>query len=508
MLQFGRKKKLIDTAGRTERLLVSLVLLLSAELLYVLTFSTVSVIGYLYFIPPLMAAGLFWGPYGGLVLALLSSIGILLSSVPDSFATPDGEHLLFVALWVFFGTLFGSYTKLRSLLERGYKEELPAKDSKNIKEYRCLFNNNPVAMYKTRASGEIVEVNTAFVKLFGFPDYKTAVSSNAKVLYTDPEDRRQLIEDLKKEKMVQNRELLLKRYDGGVIIALLTGHLIEAAEDGDCMEGSILDVTELKHGQVEQQKRRSIEEHDRQMSAVARLAAGAAHDLNNIHAGISGHAQVIRMKTEECPEIGKSVTRILEGIDRASRTVHKLLSADGEQRINLSPTSINSFVAAEIQQIQSEDKIRHPIRLALCDRPTEVMLDHNLTREALYEILKNAAEATGNGEEEIIVSTEVYPPGSDLSYSALSDPEENCAAVAVIDSGRGLSDEEQNRIFSPYTTSHTFGEGSGFGLTKVFGIMRRHGGAIEVDSRKGGGTTVVLYFPLQRSKQEQEYMEE
>ena len=442
------------------------------------------------FLIPVLFAGAFWGLAGGLITAGASSVFMAAAaffSASEVF-TPAliGPNVLFIG----FGALVGKLFDLRKAVvsERDLLRRSEAR-------YKRLFEESAVPMYHTTMDGKIMAANNAFRHALGIPDGAALGTINAADLYADAADRKEIIAILERDGRLTNREVNLRRYDGGMVIAVLNAHSIVETDGTHRFEGSFIDVTETRLLAAEHKQLAELKERERSMTAVTRLAGGIAHDINNILGGIHGHAQILELKFPENDTLQKSVGEILSAVRKAAEIIRGLLTSVGTFSFSLKPVDINAFARRTVEAFIRESGTPVKINLQLTDEFINVLIDEVLAGELLWELLQNAVHASAE-EDEIQIVTGIEYPGSEVTHSFLPDPGEACGYISVIDNGRGMDEATLENIFEPYFTTEEFGSGAGIGMTTVYGIVRQHQGAIEVLSGPDTGTTVVVFFRL------------
>ena len=231
------------------------------------------------------------------------------------------------------------------------------------------------------------------------------------------------------------------------------------------------------------------------MEAVGRLAGGIAHDFNNILTAILGFGSMLRAMINEGDQKRVYVDQIVKAGERATTLTQRLLAFSRKQMV--SPTSIDLNRAVIGIRVMLERLIKENIRLniSLCNEPALVVADAGQLDQILINLVTNACDAMPAGGG-LTISTGVET--LDEHDARLHDLGKSgrYAVLTVADTGIGMSDEVRERIFEPFYTSKGLGKGTGLGLFTVYGIVRTHGGNVEVDSEYGRGTTFRIYLPL------------
>lgn len=218
--------------------------------------------------------------------------------------------------------------------------------------------------------------------------------------------------------------------------------------------------------------------------SLGSLASGIAHDFNNLLAIINGYTEIIAERASDDPDIKKFSNEVLGAGRRAGHLVRQILTFARQTEPDLRPVDINSLVQEIVSVSQATFPRRITITTNLADRLPALAGDPNQIYQVLMNLMVNARDAM-EGPGEIAIRTS-------FSHSA-GGGESIC--LQVRDTGTGMPQEMQERIFDPFYTTKAKGEGTGLGLSVVDGIVRNHGGTVDVSSVVGRGTTFTLCFP-------------
>jgi nitrogen-specific signal transduction histidine kinase/ActR/RegA family two-component response regulator len=234
---------------------------------------------------------------------------------------------------------------------------------------------------------------------------------------------------------------------------------------------------------VEESQQRIVQ--GERLRALGEMAGGVAHDFNNVLAIIVGRAEVLLSETED-PELQRQLNVIIKVALDAAQTVKRIQEFTRVRRARpFQQVNVTQLVEEIVEVTRSRWKdeaqskgIRYEVIIDAAPTPA-VAGDPSEIREALTNIIFNALDA--------------MPEGGRLTLTSGVDGDR--AFCAITDTGVGMSDEIRQRIFDPFFT--TKGErGTGLGLSVVYGIISRHNGSIDVQSRPGHGTTFTLTFPV------------
>ncbi len=232
------------------------------------------------------------------------------------------------------------------------------------------------------------------------------------------------------------------------------------------------DLTDLK--KLERRAR-----FNEQLAAVGELAAGIAHEIRNPLASISGSVQVLSNELT----VGSAERRLMEIIvsesNRLSKILEDFLRFVRPQERRVADFDVANTVAEVMDLFRLSDEVSdaHRIEVDVLPPNSELSGDRDQIRQIIYNIAKNAVRAMAAGGTLTVLARE-----EDAWYS-----------IRFTDTGRGMSEEELSRLFTPFSTA--FDGGTGLGMAIVRRIVEDHGGAIDAESRPGEGTTVTVLLP-------------
>lgn len=247
--------------------------------------------------------------------------------------------------------------------------------------------------------------------------------------------------------------------------------------------------------------RQVIEERLRQsqkMEAVGQLTGGLAHDFNNLLGVIIGNLDVLAEQVEGqgegSGEVGAVLQGALEAALRGAELTKGLLAFARRQPLQIRRLAVNELVAHNAQLLRRVLGEAIEVELVLASEAGAVMTDAALLETALTNLAVNARDAMPAGGRLIFRTCNAV---LDEDYAAQNPDARPGAYVAieVTDSGTGMSEEVQRRVFEPFYTTKEVGRGTGLGLSMVFGFVKQSGGHIKLYSELGHGTTIRLYLP-------------
>lgn len=245
----------------------------------------------------------------------------------------------------------------------------------------------------------------------------------------------------------------------------------------------------------------AIEKHLRQqqkMNAVGELAGGVSHDFNNILTAILGYVALCMNTVDEDSKTYKYLSEIVKAGDRATKLVRQILTFSRQEEQQFHSLDLQTIIDDSLSLVQTTMKKNVQVVMELDPKCGAILGDSTQLQQVVVNLCTNAAHALGKEKSGTLrVSLKQVEILGDTVEGQVADlPPGSYACLKVSDTGCGMPAEVQERIFEPYFTTKKVGEGTGFGLSIVHGIVRKHRGSIVVESEVDKGTTFTLYFPL------------
>ena len=253
--------------------------------------------------------------------------------------------------------------------------------------------------------------------------------------------------------------------------------------------------------QAEKAERLKTEDMLRQaqkMEAVGQLTGGIAHDFNNLLTTIVGNLERLETQFRDSPAIYRSVKGAMDGASRGAALTQKLLAFGRRQP--LAPMRLNANLLIESMADLMRRAVGDPVtvELQLGSGLWPIEADPNQLESALLNLAVNARDAMPNGGRLSIQSRNCIDPQI-ADHETLKG---QFAMLTVSDTGTGMSADTLNHAFEPFFTTKPVGEGSGLGLSQVYGFVKQSNGHIDIESDPGRGTTVRIYLPRARAEAE------
>ena len=264
----------------------------------------------------------------------------------------------------------------------------------------------------------------------------------------------------------------------------------EALEERAADRTSAL-VREQKERQIAEEKLRQSQK----MEAVGQLTGGLAHDFNNLLAGIVGSLDLIQLRVRQgrTSDLDRYVTAAMTSASRAAALTHRLLAFSRRQTLDPKVIEANTLIS------ELEDLLRRTVgpgitvETRLPANLGAVLCDPNQLENALLNLCINARDAMPDGGALIIETRHADVEGAFASERDMLVG--SYVAVSVTDTGTGMPPEVIERAFDPFFTTKPLGEGTGLGLSMIYGFAKQSGGQVRIHSKEGMGTTVTIYLP-------------
>ncbi len=314
----------------------------------------------------------------------------------------------------------------------------------------------------------------------------------------------------------------LRRHDGGYRWFLSRAQPIRDA-DGRIMRwfGTNTDITEQREAEAllearvaertaaltqaigalhdEVLEREQAEEKLRQaqkMEAVGQLTGGIAHDFNNMLQAIGGSLELMRRRVEQGrpEEAGRFVEAAAQVVSRATGLTHRLLAFARRQTLQPKPINLNELVGGVADLIRRTVGHAITVELRLHDGSWPVLCDGNQLENALLNLAINARDAMPAGGALVIGTAMLTLGPADVAGHEGAAPGDY-VEISVADTGAGMDEVTRARAFEPFFTTKPLGQGTGLGLSQLYGFVRQTGGLVRLESAPGQGTTVRLLLP-------------
>lgn len=371
--------------------------------------------------------------------------------------------------------------------------------------YRNLFENAQVGLGRTRISdGKVLESNEKLAQIFGFEnraefEHKFVFAEQ----YVDSDTREKMLSEIGKTGNVNNIAARFYRKDGSIVWVRFDTRIFP--EKG-YMEDVVVDITKLMEAETEKKNLEAQLQQAQKMEAIGTLAGGIAHDFNNLLMGMQGRTSLMLLNKDSSYPDFEHHKGIEEDIKSAANLTKQLLSFARGGKYEVKPSDLNEIInkSADMFGRTKKEIIIHQKRqkdIWIVD------VDRGQIEQVLMNLYINAWQAM-SGAGEIYLETEniTLDEAFVIPYRVKKG---RYVKLSVKDTGSGMDQTTQQKIFDPFFTTKEVSRGTGLGLASAYGIIRNHGGIINVRSKMGEGATFTIYLPAsERMVQEEKSLSE
>ncbi len=370
------------------------------------------------------------------------------------------------------------------------EERLHASENK----FKMAFmTGTDASSISTLKEGKILEVNDRFSEVFGYSREDACGKTSSELGWYAEDDRDRLISELKRQGHVEEMEFHGRVKNGELRYMLVSASLLQS-DHGELILCVIRDITEQKRAAAEKAK---LEEQFRQaqkLESIGRMAGGIAHDFNNQLTVINGYGDLLLRACKKGDPLLEWIEEIRNAGERASKLVRQLLIFSRKQSLEPRSMRLEALIGENrsmLQRFLGED-----VQLVVESEPAGwlVMADPGQLHQVLMNLTVNARDAMPRGGTLTIRTANVVVSQAGIGVHPKVAPGQY-VVLGVSDTGAGIAKEIQERIFEPFFTTKQEGEGTGLGLSTVYGIVRQLGGAINVQSEPGSGASFEIYLP-------------
>lgn len=270
---------------------------------------------------------------------------------------------------------------------------------------------------------------------------------------------------------------------------------------------SIFERLETSYTKEQEQRLKTLQQRERAMElerrldglkrleSLGRLAGGIAHDFNNLLTGIIGYTQLSLDKLQDKQDPHEELHEILQASRRAADLTKQLLAFSRRQAMKRHTLDLNQAINETLRMLARiiGDQVR--LKFEPCPQSLYVKADISQLEQVILNLAVNARDAMRGGGE-LLIRTTLYQIDAQQASQHNELQPGRYARWLVIDTGSGMDSATLSEVFEPFFTTKPFGEGTGLGLSTVYGILKQHGGHIHMRSTLGEGTQVEILLPI------------
>lgn len=356
--------------------------------------------------------------------------------------------------------------------------------------YRDLYENAPNAYFSvSTVDGSISRCNNAAMLLLGY-DKKTMLGMKVFDLYANTPNgvpkAQEVFKRLRAGESIKDIELQMKHKNGRPIWISLS---VDCARDGNGnvieSRSMVMDISERKRLEAQLQQAQKME-------ALGTLSGGIAHNFNNLLMAIIGISSVVLLDLDSSHPHYNKLKTIEKLVNKGSKLTSQLLGYAREGRYDVKPISLNQLVK-ETSDIFGETRKEITIHKEFTERLYGIEVDQEQIEQVLLNLYVNAADAMPGGGDLFIETMNVTD--RDMRGKPYERKPGNYVLLTVRDTGFGMDSKTMDHIFEPFFTTKGLARGTGLGLASTYGIIKGHGGYIDVHSEEGKGTIFEIYLP-------------
>lgn len=363
--------------------------------------------------------------------------------------------------------------------------------------YFELYDLAPVGYVVVNNLGLILNANFAAATLLRCSPGSLAKQPFSRFIFKADQDvyflfRKQL---LVFERNSQACELRMVTQDNTTIWVQLSTTVVQDKDDVPVFRIVLIDITERKRAEEERDKLESQLIQIKKMESIGRLAGGVAHEYNNMLAIIMGYTQIALDETDPASSLHQDLLQVQVAGQRSVDITRQLLSFARKQTVAPKILNLNAIIEIGILQMLRQ-LIGENIDLAWKPKANllTVKIDASQVDQILINLCVNARDAISGTGKITVTTDKAILDGMYCANHPGATPGEY-VLLTVRDDGSGIDKDILDNIFEPFFTTKELGQGTGLGLSTVFGIVKQNNGYINVDSIQGVGTTFSIYLP-------------
>lgn len=425
--------------------------------------------------------------------------GDTLSAQEEEFVRADGTSDWFhmeMTPWRRAGNGVGGVLLFAELVTARKRAEQELRRSET--RFRQVVHSSPNAMVITDLHGTIDMVNLEAERLFGY-DRTALVGRNVELLIPDPSLVQQRLPqarfnvDRLSRPMDPDREVVGLRKDGTEISLSIRLTPMESAESALIL-CTIVDLTEYKRQQGALQESEGLLRQALKMEAIGKLTGGMAHDFNNLLGVIIGSLDLVHPLLDPSDQMHELVGDALEAALRGAELTGRLLAFARRQPLDPQQVQVNELLEAMTRLFTRTLGEHITISLRLSPDLWPVVADCAQLETAVTNLATNARDAMPEGGTLTVTTANRVLDGEYAATNREVTPGDY-VMIEIADTGCGLSPAIIGHVFDPFFTTKPPGQGTGLGLSMVFGFIKQSGGQVEVESKPGVGSRFRLYLP-------------
>ncbi len=385
-------------------------------------------------------------------------------------------------------------TELEMQNEELKRSRQELEESRN--KYLELYEFSPMGYFTLDKQSTILEVNLSGAALLGVE--RASLVRRRFQLFVEAGSRSEFntfCNRVFESDVKQTSELRLVKNDASLWYAYLEGIAMRNG-DGDVKQCQIavIDITKQKRAQEEDARLKDQLSHAQKLASIGILAGGVAHNFNNLLMVVMGYASVLQWELNEGSPLMEHTQKIIHAAQMAGNLSKELLAFSRKKPSHLQSVNINKIIKDTEYLLVNLVRENSKLRTTFTEKDCFVVADSDQMMHVLMNLATNARDAMPNGGE-LKICTDVLEMDNAFIRAHGFGEIGKYVLISFSDTGLGMDEDTRLRIFEPFFTTKEVGKGTGLGLATVYGVVRQHNGYIDVESKKGIGTTFRIYLP-------------
>jgi PAS domain S-box-containing protein len=364
--------------------------------------------------------------------------------------------------------------------------------------FRSQFDHGNIGVAITSVEKGWLLVNPKVLEIFGYSEAELRSKTWSEMTHPDDLEPDVAQFQLLLDDAIDSYEIEKRffRKDGEIVYTHLSVACYRKPDRTvDFVIASLLDITAQKRADEERLELESQLRQAQKMEAVGQLAGGVAHDFNNLLQVILGYGELARDETQAHSPARMSVEEILEAGNKAKTLVSQLLAFSRQQVLKMEVLNLNDVINDLTKMIRRVIGEHITFDAFLGPKLGNVQADRGQIEQILINLCVNARDAMSAGGKITVETSNVMIDEAFAEVHSWAEPGPY-ALLSVTDTGSGMDKQTQDNVFEPFFTTKKLGEGTGLGLSTVYGLVTQHQGMVHVYSEVDQGTTFKIYLPL------------
>jgi len=396
-----------------------------------------------------------------------------------------------------------NFDRLISFIDQRFEwVEMEKSLRENEKKFRQIFNNINDAIYlhkldKNGMPGDFVEVNELACQMLGYNREELLHMSHEDIELNQDHNGTESIMEHLLNKGPMTYETIHINKEGQEIPVEVSSHIF-ILDDESVILSVARDITQRKQAEAEKEELHEQLLQTQKLESIGQLAGGVAHDFNNILTVITCQTEMLKMNMDESNPNYSGLESIYSSINRAKKLTQQLLLFSRKQPAVLKSINLNNLIAQVLKMVKRLIGENIKIETDLADDLCSVKVDEGQIEQVIINLAINARDAMPDGGTLAIRTLNMNKSSENDKISNLK--EVRFVRLIVEDTGKGISPEVQEKIFDPFFTTKSKSKGTGMGLSVVYGIIKKHNGRVDVESKVGEGSRFIIDMPVCKDK--------